>query len=123
MAAGFALQLAVNNFVLSVCRAVQTCESSSTLATILRSLNTFAHLAAKGGTLPETEDANVASPLAQSRAHLIDECRRTEGYSTILTSLLSRQLETVNHSLLPGNKQAPGQAHAWQAAYLFSSYI
>ncbi len=104
MAADFALQLAVNTYVLNVCKALQTCESASDLEIVLQSLISFGQLAASNtSTAPAATDAGLDSPLARSQACVAHECRRTEN-TQILANLLYRQLESITCSLLPGRR-------------------
>ena len=113
MAADFALQLAVNNYFLQVCKSLQASGSFCDIQLLLKSLCSFAQLAASScACITDVTDAHLASPLAQAEGLVIRECRRVQQHALILRALLFRQLETVAYSLFPGRAkvQALGQA-------------
>ncbi len=104
MAADLALQLAVNNYILNVCKALQACESVSDIQLVLHSLISFAQLAASNcADAFKVADVDLDSPLAQSQARVYHECHRAGHHAIILKVFGFRQFETVAHSLFPGS--------------------
>ena len=103
MAAGFALQLAVNGYVVNVCKTLQTCSSSDDLEKVIRSLIRFVKLAAADCyNLSGELDPDHSSPLAQCEARVIEQCRQLDHLLDTLQILLFRHLETIACSLFPG---------------------
>ncbi|KAA6428351.1 MAG: hypothetical protein FRX49_01946 [Trebouxia sp. A1-2] len=102
MAADLALQLAVNSYILNVCKALQACGSVSDIQLVLNSLISFAQLAASNcADASAVADVDVDSPLAQSQARVYHEHHRAGDQATIFKVFLFRQLEIVAHSLFP----------------------
>lgn len=107
MAAEFALQLAVNNYFLQVCKSLQASGSFCDIQLVLKSLCSFAQLAASScACIFDVTDAHLASPVAQAEGLVIRECRRVQQHALILRALLFRQLETVAYSLFPGRAKS-----------------
>lgn len=105
MAADLALQLAVNSYILNVCKALQACGSVSDIQLVLNSLISFAQLAASNcADASAVADVDVDSPLAQSQARVYHEHHRAGDQATIFKVFLFRQLEIVAHSLFPGSR-------------------
>ncbi len=104
LAADLALQLAVNNYILNVCKALQACESVSDIQLVLHSLISFAQLAASNcANAFKVADVDLDSPLAQSQARVYHECHRAGHHAIIFKVFGFRQFETVAHSLFPGS--------------------
>lgn len=104
MAADLALQLAVNNYILNVCKALQACRSVSDIQLALRSLVSFAQLAASNCADAFTvAEVDLDRPLAQSQARVYHEYHRAGHHAIILKVFVFRQFETVAHSLFPGS--------------------
>ncbi|DBA73958.1 hypothetical protein WJX77_002142 [Trebouxia sp. C0004] len=102
MAADLALQLAVNNYILNVCKALQACGSVSDIQLVLKSLISFAQLAASNcADAFKATDAELDSPLAQSQTRAHYEYHRAGHHAIILKVFVFRQFETVAHSLFP----------------------
>ena len=104
MAADLALQLAVNNYILNVCKALQACGSVSDIQLVLHSLISFAQLAASNcADAFKVAEVDLDSLLAQSHARVCHECHRAGQHAIILKVFVFRQFETVAHSLFPGS--------------------
>lgn len=104
MAADLALQLAVNNYIFNVCKALQACVSVSDIQYVLHSLTSFAQLAASNcADAFKVAEVDRDSPLAQSQARVCHEYHRAGQHAVILKVFVSRQFETVAHSLFPGS--------------------
>jgi hypothetical protein len=104
MAADLALQLAVNNYILNVCKALQACGSVSDIQLVLHSLISFAQLAASNcADAFNVAEVDLDSPLAQSQARVCHEYHRAGQHAVILKVFIFRQFESVAHSLFPGS--------------------
>ena len=106
MAADFALHLAVNNFALQVCKALQACNASQDTADVLRAIQSFVQLAATRPDLASAQHCHLPTSLAECYALILRELHRTVHWQSNMLHLILRHLESITFSLLPGTAQA-----------------
>ena len=106
MAADFALQLAVNNFALQVCKALQACNASEDIAVVLRAIESLVQLAATRPDLASAQQCDLPTSLAECYALILRELHRTVHWQASMLHLILRHLEPITFSLLPGTAPA-----------------
>ena len=105
MAAGLALHVAVNDFVLSVCKALSTCDDAKDLQLIMQTLCRLGHHAASLRLVQHQPTFQwLDSAVAQSYVrvlHGIQGLGRTSGALTVFTP---QHVESITFTLLPGEE-------------------
>lgn len=102
MAAGLALHVAINNFALHACKALQSCRTSADLTHILRAIELVLQLATVRPDAAPAEQLELAEPLAESYARVQVELRQSQHWSATMAQLILRHIEPITFSLLPG---------------------
>lgn len=103
MALGLSLQLAFNDFVLQVCKALRSCSDSTTLRSILQDLLDLATISrANHADHSETQPPASSSQLARALHKLQRELHRDPAAKRSITSGFLQHLEVITCTLLPG---------------------
>lgn len=107
MALGLGVQLAFNDYVLHVCKALRSCNESQELAAILQGLLTLVTIAQElctdhGKTEPSTTVSTTLLPLAKAYERLQHELRAELDAKQSIQRGMRQHLEVIASSLFPG---------------------
>ena len=103
MALGLGLQLAFNDYVLHVCKALRSCNESQELAAILQGLLTLVTVAQELCTdHGKTEPSTTVIPLAKAYERLQHERRAELDAEQSIQRGMRQHLEVIASSLFPG---------------------
>ena len=103
MAAGFGLQLAVKDYALHVCRALNACEKPHELEQILRSLLLVVRVSENSSNIDSAStNSNPPGDVKQSYTRVLRETEKPQNAKHILEAALCQHMESISFSLLPG---------------------